>query len=202
MKQHNDGLRVIRAWLLAVTLMAGLVSLGGCNTVSWREPVRLLDGRVIEVKQQNRVEKAVWFLGHNGRSGPLAREFWLTVKLPETGNESVTWHQHLEPMVLNVFQGKVYIVGTPPTEREFLMYQKPRPPYIGYVLEGGIFHRMPFEQIPVEIYDANLALDGHRYTSFGRITLEEKDRKLKGPDMPRIFRRIDPKYRSRSDSGP
>ena len=199
MNQHSNGLRVTRTLLLAVTLVAGVVSLGGCNTVSWREPVRLLDGRVIEVTQKNRIDRGVWFIPN---SGPLAREFWLTVKLPETGNEAVTWHQHLEPLVLNVFQGKVYIVGMPPTRREFLMYQKPRPPYIGYVLEGGIFHRMPFEQIPVEIYDTNLSVGGHLYASFGRITLEEKDRKLREPYLPKIFRRIDPKYRSRSDSGP
>ena len=99
-------------------LMIGLgTSINGCadNTLTWKEEVKLLDGRVIVVEQKRKYERA-----YNGDNyGGVPRESWITIKLPETNNIETTWHEKLNPSNLNVVNGKLYIVGKPHTAREF-----------------------------------------------------------------------------------
>jgi len=66
-------------------VLASVPLIGGCgdNTITWQEEVKLLDGRVITVAQKNRVEDG------------MPREFWLTFKLPEFGNQEIEWHENL-----------------------------------------------------------------------------------------------------------
>lgn len=194
--------RTQHAWLhqLAKTLLIILLgtSMTGCaDTKSWKEEVKLLDGRVIVVNQQRRFEGA-----YNGSNyGGVPRESWLTLKLPETGNQETTWHEKLDPTNLNVVNGKLYIVGIPPTDREFYLYNRPRPPYIGYVFENKAWRRIQFNEIPVAMYDVNLSIDSENYIQSGRITLANKAKELQDPTLPKDVKRIDPSYKDPSDNG-
>lgn len=174
--------------LLILLLGTSMTSYAGTETKSWQEEVKLLDGRVIVVNQKRLFEGA-----YNGSNyGGVPRESWLTVKLPETGNQETTWHEKLEPSHLNITNGKLYIVAFPPTTREYFLYDQPRPPYIGYVLENKAWRRIPFNEIPVAIYDTNLSTDSENYIHAGKITLEDKAKILSTPTLPQFLKHIDP----------
>lgn len=162
-------------------LLASVPMLGGCgsNTGSWQEEVKLSDGRVITITQKRRYENV-----YNGQNvGNLPREFWLTFKLPEFGNQEITWHESLLPQVLNVHQGKLYVVGTPFTELEFRQYGKPYPEYVPYRYEAGQWKRIPFNEVPEAIYDTNLLIaneppNGAKFVSFAIKAEEMKEDSL------------------------
>ena len=169
----------------------------GCaDTKSWKEEVKLLDGRVIVVSMKYRFEGA-----YNGSNyGGVLRESWVTLKLPETGNQETTWNEKLQPKNLNVVNGKLYIVGMPPTDREFYLYNRPRPPYIGYVFENKAWRRIPFNKIPEAMYDMNLSSGTIHPSSSGPVTLADKAIELGDPRISKAFRRIDPLHRDTSDN--
>lgn len=180
---------VLLAWVLAAVPMMGGCSL---NTTSWTEEVKLLDGRGITITQTRRYENV--YTGQN--NGTLPREFWVTFKLSEFGDQEMTWHENLEPRVLNVYQGNIYLVGIPFTEREFRQYGSPRPSYLGYRYEAGRWQRITFNEIPEAIYDTNLLIangppNGAKFVSFAMKAEEMKDDTLAQYD-----KRIDPKHAS------
>jgi len=127
-------------------------SLGWCARpspyVSWQEEVKINDGRVIVVDQKKR------------KGGLMAREAWLTFNLPEFSPQPILWHENLSPLILNISGGKLYIIGYPPTVVECTHYGKPDPSYVGFVWDGGNWVSIPFEQIPNNIYDTNMLIEG------------------------------------------
>ena len=164
---------------ISLTLILG-ASLAACSadTIKWEEEVKLLDGRVITVTQKNRVEEDV------------SREFWLTFKIPEFSNKEIVWHENLMPMVLNVYQKKLYVIGHPHTTREFRQYGRPAPPYLCYLYEAGRWQLISFNKIPVEIYDFNLYFDNMAIFRKKHVSLSDKAEMMKNykymPDSKRI----------------
>lgn len=130
----------------------------------------------------------------------MPRESWLTVKLPETGNQETTWHEKLDPSHINIVNGRFYIVAWPMTDREFYLYNRPRPPYISYVFENKAWRRIPFNEIPVEMYDTNLSIDSQDYIHAGKITLTDKAKEFSEPGIVKHRMRIDPSFRDQSDN--
>lgn len=180
--------QLIIAPLFFLLVGTSITSCTGADTKSWQEEVKLLDGRIIVVHQRRLFEGA-----YNGSNyGGVPRESWLSVKLPETGNQEITWHERLVPSHLNVVQGKLYIVAQPPTTREYFLYDQPRPPYIGYVFENNVWRRIPFNEIPIAIYDTNLSLDSELYIHAGHITIADKEAFFRNPRTVKAVRRIDP----------
>jgi hypothetical protein len=162
--------QLLRRMTLGLVLAAVPV-LGGCsgNTLTWTEEVKLLDGRVITVTQKRRYD-----------ANKMPREFWLTFSLPELGNQEITWHEDILAQMLNVHQGKLYVVGTTDTEQTIRKYGNPNPPYLGYSYEAGQWQRIPFTEIPVAIYDTNLLIanappNGAKFVSFAIKAEEMKD---------------------------
>ena len=163
------------------------MSLNACSgdTQSWDEEVKLLDGRVIVVTQKRLLQ-----------NGLLTRDAWLTMKLPEFSAEAIAWHEALRPMILNVFNGKLYIVAYPPTTRENDRYGNPKSPYIGYLWNGSAWERIEFLDIPESIYDANLLIRiPDRYIRL--MTLDQKNSKSMNNsiELPKRLKRIDPTIR-------
>ena len=74
-----------RITYFSIILMMGLSMYGCSGMKSWKEEVKLLDGRVINITQLRRYDNA--FIGSN--SGAVPREFWLKFKLPELGDQDV-----------------------------------------------------------------------------------------------------------------
>lgn len=160
------------------------------NTVTWNEEVKLLDGRVIIVTQKRRYES-----GYTGQNfGSVARESWLTIKLPEFDNKKITWHENLEAQVMNVYNGTLYVVGIAPTGREFDMYGKPNPAYIGFRYENSKWLRIPFEEIPIEIYDTNMFLDVSPPNKATYVSLVDKEKDMQNRKVPMSYKKIDPKH--------
>lgn len=163
-----------------------LISSCGDNTITWTEEVKLLDGRVITVVQKNRTEEDV------------SREFWLTFKLEEFGDKEIIWHESLMPLVLNVYQGSLYVISNPFTEREFRQYGKPNPPYLGYRYEAGQWQHIPFNEIPKAIYDTNMYFDNMAVYRLKHVSLAHKAEMIKDERYGSYLKRIDPKHASRN----
>ena len=163
------------------------------NNVTWQEEVKLSDGRVIVVTQKRLCEGT-----YNGSSysSCIPRDAWLTLNLPELGKDDVTWNARLDPMVLNVHQGQLYIVGTPPTKREFDFYGRPQPHYLAYKFQNGQWQRTDFNEIPEVIYDTNLLLDLPP-KKMKLVTLSAKASQEMNGDggYTRDQRRVDPNYK-------
>ena len=181
--------------LARFTLVLGaLGTLPACSDmISRQEEVKLNDGRVIIVTQKRRCDGA-----YNGDSYSkcIAREAWVTFKLPEFGKEEITWNARLWPRVVNVHQGQLNIVGVPHTKREFDFYGRPQPHYLGYKLERGQWQRIAFKEIPEAIYDTNLLIDPPP-SSMKLVTLAAKaSLEMNGnPSYPSYIKRIDPTYK-------
>lgn len=175
-------------------VFASVPLIGGCggNTLTWQEEVKLSDGRVITITQKRRYESV--YTGSN--SGNLPREYWLTFKLSEFGNKEIIWHENLLPQVLNVYQGKLYVVGTPFTEVEFRQYGKPFPEYVPYRYEAGNWIRIPFNEIPEMIYETNLWIDTEPENNSKYILLTDKAMEMKDDRLRDHTKRISATYKS------
>ena len=180
------GIGVIGSVILFLPVLSLVISpfLRGCssNTINWQEEVKLLDGRTIVVSIKYGFPSGVF------------RESWVTLKLPETGNEESTWHEHLQPQNLNVVNGKLYIVGTTGTNVEFKLYNFPRPPYVGFIYDNKVWKRIPFSEIPEAMYDMNLSSYGVDPKNPRLATLAEKNKILTDPRRAKEYVRIDPSY--------
>ena len=163
--------------------------------VTWQEEVKLNDGRVIVVTQKKRCEGA-----YTGKEFAkcIAREAWLTINLPEFSSKEIVWHERLSPKIVNIHEGKLYVVGIPPTCLEFDFYGKPQPDYIGFIFESGGWRRIPFNKIPKAIYDTNLLTAGLPPEGTEYLTLERKQSKeINGkPTISKHIKRIDPTFKS------
>lgn len=169
--------------------------MSGCaDTLTWQEEVKLADGRVIVVTQKRRYESAN--TGHSPYTSSIPREVWLTFKLPEFGDKDIVWREKLKPRILNLHNGKLYIVGFPPTGHEFYLYGKPKPSYLGFRYEGGSWLRIPFAEIPVAIYDTNMLIENAPPNKSGRISLADKAKEMRDQELDKHHKRIDPKYLS------
>lgn len=175
-------------------LFAAIPLIGGCgdNTMTWQEEVKLLDGRTITVTQKRRYEEV--YTGHD--FGRVVREAWLTVKLPEFSSQEIVWHENLKPRILNIHDGKLYIVGWPPTGQEFDQYGKHRPPYIGFRYDNGKWQRIPFNEIPEAIYDTNLLMLNEPPNKFGFVSFADKEQEMGDRTLRKQHKKIDPTYKS------
>ena len=171
-------------------LLAAVPMLGGCgdNTQTCQEEVKLLDGRVTVITKKYGFQRGVF------------RESWITLKLPETDNQETIWHEHLMPENLNVVSGKLYIVGIPWTDVEYLMYDKPSPEYIGYVFENNAWRRIPFNEIPVAMYDMNVLTNAPDPDLPRLITLDEKNKLFADPRRAKDGVRINPAERNPNEA--
>ena len=174
-------------------VLASMPMLGGCsNTGSWQEEVKLSDGRVITITQKRRYESV--YTGSN--TGNLPREFWLTFKLADFGNQEITWHENLLPQVLNVHQGKLYVVGIPFTEQEFREYGKPFPEYVPYRYEAAKWRRIPFNEIPKAIYDTNLLIRNEPPGGAKFVTFAMKVEEMNADSLGDALKRISPTFKT------
>jgi hypothetical protein len=179
---------IVMAILAACVL---LISMASLNIKTWQEEVQLLDGRVITVTQKRRLEGV-----YTGQEfGSIPREAWLTFNLPEFIPQQIVWHENLIPMVLNINNGKLFIVATPWTERELRQYGNPNPDYVGYRFENGQWTRIGFNDIPVAIYDRNMGMYAVPKKGADRVTLDDKAKVMKDPQILSRDKRIDPSPR-------
>jgi hypothetical protein len=189
MKYAKGTLGLFFIILIVGTGMNAFGFLGFGNTLTWQEEVKLLDGRVITVTQKRRYESA--YNGHN--VGNIPREVWVTFKLPEFGEKEIVWHEKLKPHVLNLYQGGLYLVATPPSGREFIQYGSPKPGYVQFKYDGIKWQRIGFNEIPEAVYDTNM-LTANAPGSGGRVSLADKIEEMKNDRIPNSEKRLDPNW--------
>ena len=179
---------------LTFALFPILAACGRESTFEWKEEVQLQDGRVIVVTQKRRYERV-----YDGNStGDITRESWLTFSLPESENKVVVWNEKLKPRILNIDQGKIYVVGWPPTSREFDLYGKVKPGWICFVLSDGKWERISLNQVPKTIWGTNLLLGGKPKNDLTFISLIQKKSKEMNGDhrYDSDTKYINPSYQS------
>ena len=177
---------LINLMILGV-MLAGVPMMGGCsdNTITWTEEVKLQDGRIIIVNQKRRIEQ-----------GKMPRESWLTFTLPGFGDKAIVWHESLETQVLNVYKGKLYVVGIPFTEESFRQYGKPYPEYVPYRYEGKNWIRIPFSEVPVEIYDTNMYFENITLHKPKYVSLADKAKMLMDDRYIPAQKRMTPTFKT------
>jgi hypothetical protein len=175
-------------------LLAALLLSACSNTVQWDEEVKLNDGRVIVVTQKKRCEGGDY--AAKTKASCVAREAWLTIRLTEFSDKEIVWHESLNPLVVNIHQRRLYVVGIPPTSLEFRTYGATNPPYFGFVLDGGAWRRIPFTEIPEAIYGTNMLIESIPGTKTTLMTLERKNSFEENgtSTKPAPFHRVDPKF--------
>ena len=152
------------------------------NTFSWDEEVKLLDGRIITVQQKRRFDDS-----------RMPREAWLSFKLPEFGDKEILWHEALESMVLNIYEQKLYIVGFTTTDIAFGHFNNPKLLYVGFRYDNAQWVRIPFNEIPEAIYEANLWSENMVNYKLKFVSIEDKNSKLiDDGGYPHELKRIDP----------
>jgi hypothetical protein len=117
--------------------------------------------------------------------------------LPEFSDKEIVWHENLTVKVLNVYQNKLYVVGIPATIIEYRQYGRPDPVYIGYRFDNSQWVRIPFNEIPVAIYDVNMYPDNMAIARLKRVTISDKIEIFKDDAWRAHQRRIVPNYKSR-----
>ena len=179
---------------IILLIVSTIFSLSGCaQTVEWKEDVRLLDGRVVTVVQKKLCKGGDY--AATVEATCLARDAWVRIEIPEINDHEILWHENLNPMVINIFKGRLYIVGTPPTSVEFRKYGAVNPPYYGFTWEGGNWKHIPFAEIPNEIYEGNMLIESIPKTRATHVTLEQKKIET-GCCYRSPQRRIDPNRKS------
>lgn len=137
----------MKAKLKHFILTALLLAVGGLgwqwyqrHFPSWDEEIKLFDGRMIMVHR-----------AHKFNTEHALIETSLTFDLPEMGGKQ-TWREFLYPAIVDVYQGKVYVVGdVRGSLRQFGAYRDPRFLYVAFVYEGGGWTRIPFIEVPQQV---------------------------------------------------
>ena len=128
------------AWLAVL----GLVGVMGWQWYqqhfpSWDEEVQLSDGRMLIVHRS-----------HKFNTEHALIETALTFDLPEMGGKQ-TWREFLYPAIVDVHEGKVYVVGAAISGSQRATYLSPRYSYVAFVLANGKWVRIPFDNVPQKV---------------------------------------------------
>jgi hypothetical protein len=142
----------------AVVLSSVVIIIGGLGWLwyvdrfpSWEEEVMLSDGRMIMV---NRKQEYI--------EGYGVKRTWLTFSLPEMGGEQ-TWYEWMYPAIVDVYEGKVYVVGYTPGDKQFRSYLHPRYQLVAYAWSDKKFERIAFISLPSAIRtNANIIYCSYR----------------------------------------
>lgn len=125
----------------------------------WKEEVLLHDGKKIIVERS--VERG----GRHeiGQQPPIKAQS-LTFALPAT-SERITWKSEYSqdlgladfmPMLLDIVQGKAYVVSDPVGVLSYNKWGRPNPPYVIFKYEDNVWKRIPLLELPAEITTPNL----------------------------------------------
>lgn len=141
------------------------VSMSACASLnfgkSWKEEALLHDGSKIIVERS--VERGG---RHEIGQQPPIKEEKLTFTLPAT-NERITWKNAYSedvgladfmPLLIDTFQGAVYVVSAPVGCLSYNKWGRPNPPYVIFKYLGKVWQQIKLQELPVEIKTPNLII--------------------------------------------
>lgn len=174
---------------------AGLFGFGG---TSWKEEVLLHDGSKIIVKRS--IERGG---RHEIGQQPPVKEESMSFLLPAT-NDHVTWMSMYSndigfadfmPLLVDLFQGVVYVVSAPVGCLSYNKWGRPNPPYVVFKYQEKEWRRIPLLELPAEINTPNLLISSpdNEVEKLGKsfITSEmvqHANSRLKQPEFKTILR--------------
>lgn len=129
----------------------------------WQEEVNLADGRTIVVEQKRHFE------------GRTMREATVSFTIPEISAKPIEWHEPLIPLVVNINEGKLYVVAYPLTKEQYAIQGKPSRGYLCYQWVNGAWKKIPFEGVPSTIYQSNMLIWPYPGNESHVLTLAEKN---------------------------
>lgn len=131
---------MVFAGFAALLLVVGAIALQWYqhHFPSWDEEVQLSDGRMIIVHRAQKLSTDYALI-----------ETALTFDLPEMGGKQ-TWREFLYPAIVDVYQGKAYVVGHV-TYKSDWQYKRPRYGYVAYVYTPQGWQRIPFMSLPEKV---------------------------------------------------
>ncbi|OGT04442.1 MAG: hypothetical protein A2143_05575 [Gallionellales bacterium RBG_16_57_15] len=159
----NGLLRVFKTIGLVVTLGVSMSACAGLfgHTMSWKEEVKLHDGQVIVVERFYNLGGYPAIESHN--RSPLDQT--LTFTLSESKKE-ISWRTEyrddspepnsLGPLLLDVVGGVPFIATSPAGCISYNKWGRPNPPYILFKYVDDEWKRIPLEEFPAELVQANL----------------------------------------------
>ncbi len=150
-------------WVVAIALMILGGSMSACATggASWKEEVLLNDGQKIIVERS--VERGG---RHEIGQQPPVKEESLTYILPTT-NERITWKSEFsadigfadfQPLLLDIFQGTVYVVTSPVGCLSYNKWGRPNPPYVVFKYQNKAWQRITVQELPAAFKTPNLII--------------------------------------------
>jgi len=155
---------MLKKFILRIFIFAVMANLAACSPyVEWKEEVNLSDGRVIVVEQKRR--------DYNG----IAVESWLTMNLPDISSQPIVWHETLGPLVANIYEGQLYVVGKFFNGESSKKYGCHQESYVNFVWNKGVWNRIPFNAIPEQIYKTNMLIDDFPPDRIDFLTLAKKN---------------------------
>ncbi len=147
---------------LGLIMMMG-VSMSACSSSeSWKEEVQLHDGSVIVVERHFNLAAPSIDVGRQ----ELDETVIFTI--PESKKE-ITWksdfnkipddpHGLLSILLLDIVKGIPYIATSPAGCIGFNRWNRPNPPYVFFKFDGNEWKRIPLEEFPADLNNANVIL--------------------------------------------
>jgi hypothetical protein len=130
-------------------------------TMSWKEEVVLHDGKILVVKRFYNLGEYPAIESHN--RSPLDQT--LTLTLPDS-NKVISWKTEyrddlpqpnsLGPLLLDVVDGVPYVATSPAGCISYNKWGRPNPPYILFKYVNNEWKRIPLEEFPAQLVQANL----------------------------------------------
>lgn len=162
MNRRHSVLNTLKS--ISAALALGL-SIGACVSVpvyggtSWKEEVLLHDGsKIIVTRSVSRGGR------HEIGQQPPIKEQSVLLTLPIT-SERVTWKSEFsedvgladfQPLLLDIFQGTVYVVTHPVGCLAYNKWGRPNPPYVVFKYQDKAWHRITLQELPKEIKTPNM----------------------------------------------
>ena len=146
---------------------------------SWKEEVRLSDGRIITIHQKHEYYKNY---GTN--------QSWVEIDLPELGGKRV-WHSYLMPQRVDVVNGRVYVFGLPRGDRQLMHYRYPKHFMVAFAWTGMQFERVPYLTVPAIAREEENVLRCVFFARLSKISIAMKDDQWCKPDG-NLGKRLDP----------
>lgn len=155
-------LLMLRAFKTIGLVLTLGVSMSACSaTMSWKEEVVLYDGKVVVVERFYNLGGYPAIESRN--RAPLDQT--ITFTLPGS-NKTVSWKTEyrndspepngLGPLLLDVVGGVPYIATSPAGCISYNKWGRPNPPYILFKYINDEWKRIPLEEFPAELVQANL----------------------------------------------
>lgn len=179
---------------VSVSADAGLFGLGG---TSWKEEVLLHDGsKLIMERSQTRGGR------HEiGQEAPI-NSHKISFTLPGA-SEAITWEttiglktdSNLKPLALDVVKRVPYLVTITLGCHSYNKWGRPNPPYVLFKYDGKAWLRIPLEEFPAEIKEANVVngiqAHEHQLAAHSGVVTADEIKKINGKLGPSaIFQQV------------